>query len=227
MSLYFCGSMKIQELILFSPNIAKQRQFYKSVLGLELIVDTPETISFKLRQSILTFKYKSESNPAHFAFNIPSNAIYDALKWLRPKVETLDCEGKVIANFEGWNAKALYFYDADRNLVEFIAREAIDIESDVAFSSFYILSISEIGIPTTHIKAIYEQLNTMRPIPIFDGSFERFCAIGDHEGLFIVVHKHKKEWYPTMEPILDTEFILKGDYNFEFSKGEIREINVI
>lgn len=219
--------MKIQELILFSPNIAKQRQLYKSVLGLELIVDTPEQLSFKLRQSILTFKYKSASNPAHFAFNIPSNAIYDALRWLRSKVDVLDCEGKPIANFENWNAKALYFYDADGNIVEFIAREAIDIESDVAFSSFYILSVSEIGIPTTDIKAIYDQLNAMRPISVFDGEFERFCAIGDDYGLFILVNKLKKKWYPTMEPILDTEFIIKGDYNFEFSKGKIREISVI
>lgn len=227
MSLYFCGHMKIQELILFSPNIAKQRQFYTSVLGLELIVDTPETISFQLRQSILTFKYKAICNPAHFAFNIPSNAIYDALRWLRPKVELLDCEGYAIANFEKWKAKSLYFYDADHNIVEFISHEATAIESDVAFQSFYILSISEIGIPTTNIEAIYNQLNAMRSISVFDGSFERFCALGNHNGLFIVVDKHKKKWYPTMAPISDTEFIVKGDYNFEFSQGEIREISVI
>jgi hypothetical protein len=30
-----------------------------------------------------------------------------------------------------------------------------------------------------------------------------------------------------MAPISDTEFIVKGDYNFEFSQGEIREISVI
>lgn len=227
MSLYFCEHMKIQELILFSQNIYEQKRFYKSVLGLELVLDTPEKISFKLRKSILTFEYKSESNPAHFAFNIPSNAIYDALRWLRSKVDVLDCEGKAIADFQSWKAKSLYFYDADNNLVEFISHEAIDIESDVAFSSFYILSISEIGMPTTNIKAIYDQLNTIKPISVFDGGFERFCAIGNHHGLFIVVDKNKKKWYPTMEPILDAEFVIKGDYNFEFSKGEIREISVI
>lgn len=220
--------MKIQELVLYSPNIAKQRQFYKAVLGLELLVDTSEKISFKLRNSRLTFIYRSHSNPAHFAINIPSNAIYDASKWLRSRVEVLACEGDdTIAHFKNWNAKALYFYDADHNLVELIAREAIAIESDVAFSRFYMLSISEIGIATTAIESIYNQLNKMQSIPIFDGDFERFCALGDDNGLFIVVHKDKKAWYPTMEPVLDADFEVKGDYNFKFKSGQIEEIALI
>ncbi|NQX84531.1 MAG: VOC family protein [Flavobacteriaceae bacterium] len=219
--------MKIQELILYSQNIETQRQFYTLVLGLECIVDTPNTITFQLRQSILTFKYKSVAHPAHFAFNIPSNAIYDALRWIGKRVELLDCEGHVIADFKKWNAKSLYFYDADYNIVEFISHDANAIEIDGSFSSSDILSVSEIGLPTTNIKTIYKQLNAIRPISIFDGSFHRFCAIGNYNGLFIVVDKHKKKWYPSMELVKDTEFVIKGDYNFEFCNGEIKEISVI
>lgn len=217
--------MKIKEVILFTSNIQNQKQFYKSVLGFEQLVDAPEIISFKAGESILTFQYKADFKPSHFAFNIPSNAINDALIWLRDKTDVLDCDGENIADFSNWNAKALYFYDADKNIVEFIARERINIESDVAFLPHLIVSISEMAIATSNIEGIYKAINTMKPIQIFDGDFNRFCALGNDEGLFIVINKNIKKWYPTMEPAYTSEFIIKGDYNFAFTDGKIKELS--
>ena len=121
--------------------------------------------------------------------------------------------------------KAIYFYDTDHNIMEFIARERIDIESDVAFTPRTILSISEMAIATTAIEPVYKAINNIKPIPIFDGSFERFCAIGNDEGLFILINKTIKKWYPTNDEAFISDFIIKGDYNFSFENGKIKELS--
>jgi len=108
--------------------------------------------------------------------------------------------------------------------MEFIARERIDIESDTVFTPRLILNISEMAIATDNIETIYNRLNEIEPIAIFDGDFDRFCALGNDEGLFIIIDKNKKKWYPTMDEALTSSFIIKGDYNFSFIDGEIKEL---
>lgn len=217
--------MKIKEVILFTNNLNSQKQFYNSVLGFEQLEDSPKKIQFKAGGSVLTFQFKEDFKPSHFAFNIPSNAINDALIWLRKKTEVLDCEGQKIADFSNWKAKAIYFYDADKNIAEFIARERITVESDETFSPNSILSISEMAIATEDIETIYKTINQIKPIAIFDGDFDRFCALGNDEGLFIVVDKTKKKWYPTDDKVFTSDFIIKGDYNIAYTNGKIKEIS--
>lgn len=217
--------MKIKEVILFTNNIQNQKRFYKSVLGFEQLFDSPEKISFKAGESVLSFKFKENVRPYHLAFNIPSNAINDALIWLQKRIEVLDCEGEKIADFYNWNAKAIYFYDADKNIMEIIARERINIESDFAFTPNTIISISEMAIVTTNIERVYNSINQIKPIPIFDGDFSRFCALGNDEGLFILVNNTKKKWYPTNDEAFTSDFIIKGDYNFTFTNGQIKELS--
>jgi len=209
---------------LFTNNIQGQRHFYKNALGFELLLETSEKISFKTGASTLTFQHKENYKASHLAFNIPYNAINDALIWLRKRTEVLSFDGGFIADFKSWEAKAIYFYDADKNIMEFIARERIDIESDVAFTPRSILSISEMAIAANNIESIYNIINAMRPIAVFDGDFSRFCALGNDEGLFIVIDKNNKKWYPTMEEAFTSDFIIKGDYNFAFENGKIKEI---
>ena len=216
--------MKIKEIILFTNNIQKQRQFYKTVLEFEQVEDFSKKISFKVGKSVLTFQFKKNVRPTHLAFNIPYNAIYDALIWLRKRTEVLDCDGEKIADFPNWKAKAIYFYDADNNIMEFIARERIDIENDFAFSPRSILSISEMAIAITDIETVYKAINKIKPIPIFDGNFNRFLCLGNDEGLFVLIDKNKKKWYPTMDDAFTSEFIIKGDYNFAFINGKIKEL---
>lgn len=216
--------MKIDEITLFTSNIQAQRQFYKTVLGFEIIEDTVNRIAFKTGKSVFAFQYKAEIKPSHVAFNIPYNAIYDALKWLKGRTEILKFNDNSVSEFPNWKAKAIYFYDTDFNIIEYIAREDIEIESDVAFTAQSILSISEVGIGTNNIETTYKKLNALKAIPIFDGNFERFCALGNHEGLFILVNKELKKWYPTDDEIHTSDFIITGDYNFSFLNGEIKEI---
>ena len=217
--------MTIQEITLFTTNVQKQKRFYKNDLNFEQIIDTPKKIGFKIGKSTLIFQYKAQTMPAHVAFNIPSNAIHDALIWLKQRTDILPFNNKPIIDFVSWKAQSIYFYDTDRNILEFIARERINIESDTGFNSNTLLSISEIAMVTDHIESLFEAINNLKPIVVFDGDFDRFCALGNDEGLFILVDKNKKTYFPTMEKAFTSDFMIKGDYNFRFENGKIKEIS--
>ncbi|MCQ0113086.1 VOC family protein [Zhouia amylolytica] len=213
--------MKVKELILYTTNIEKQRSFYRDTLEFSLLAESPVKISFQAGSSVLSFVEASTSKPYHFAFNIPPFSENKALTWLKERVTLLPFEGEEIIDFSSWNARALYFYDADGNIVEFIARRNLNVDRIADFQSTCVLNISEVGIATTEIESIYFTLNKQKELPVFDGSFAKFCAAGDEEGLFILVNKDEKKWFPTGDDIAVTDLQVVGDYNFEYKNGII------
>jgi len=146
------------------------------------------------------------------------------LLWLKKRVKILLFNGKEMVNFQSWNAKALYFYDCDKNIVEFISRKNININSSMQFSSRSIINISEIGVSSTNIEKTYQSINSFKPIEVYSGNFERFCALGNDEGMFIIANPTVKKWFPNNDIIEQSDFILKGDYNFEFMNGKFIEL---
>ena len=213
--------MKIEEITLFTNQIEKQKLFYQEVVDFDLVFESEEKITFKTGKSLLSFEYKETVNSAHFAFNIPSNKIDEALLWLQKRVAILPDGENLISNFESWNAKAIYFYDADKNIVEFIARKDLNQNSVEQFTAKEIISISEIAMVTTNLSPLYEAISRIKPISIFDGNINRFCAIGNHDGLFILIDKTVKTWHPTGESVHTADFMIKGDYNFKYIAGEV------
>ncbi len=216
--------MKINELTIFTNNLEQQVNFYSDILEFSIENSTPESCAFNIGESTLICKYKRDVAPCHFAFNIPSNKEIEALKWLKERVGILPFDDNEIIDFTSWNAKAIYFYDADSNIIEFIARKNLNLNSDKEFSSKSVLNISEIGVVTTDIEGTFNKLKAMNQIEVFSGDFERFCALGDDKGLFILVNDKLKKWFPTGDEILQSDFKIKGDYNFEYTNGKIMEI---
>lgn len=216
--------MKIKELILYTQNLDAQIEFYSNVLEFELLHKSKTGCSFTLGNSILSFKIHENAAPYHFAFNIYSNMEREAFSWLKERVDILPFNGEEIVNFESWNAKALYFYDSDMNIVEFIARKNLKKNSNLPFSSHSILNISEIGIPSSTMRKTYNEINILRPIKLYSGDFDRFGALGNEEGMFILANPIRKKWFPNDDNIHQSDFIIKGDYNFEFRNGNIIEI---
>jgi len=213
--------MKIKEVILYSSNIEAQIKFYDKILELPVFDKSESHCSLKVGNSMLTFKFSKRPSHYHFAFNIPSNQIVEAHSWLKKRVDLLNYEGEEIVPFNSWNAKGIYFYDADNNIVELIARNNLRNESSLNFSSKSILNISEIGMATESISNTYNELNKRNEIAVYSGDFNRFCAVGNEEGLFILVNPNKKNWSPTNEKILISDFTIKGDFNFDYKNGKI------
>lgn len=217
--------MEIKKLILFTNNIAKQKKFYSEILELEEIKSHPDyEISFRVGNSILKFIQSNESTPYHFAINIYSNQEQEALLWLKERVSILTDGKTEIQNFKSWNAKAIYFYDEDKNIVEFIARKNLNQISRKAFNSKTFLEISEIGIPTKSIEKIYKKLNQEIGLSIYSGDFDEFCAIGDEKGLIICVDQIKKRWFPVHDKVFPSDFYIKilyrnKNFDIKFKDG--------
>jgi catechol-2,3-dioxygenase len=116
----------------------------------------------------------------------------------------------------------MYFYDPDKNIVEFIARKGLKVNGKLPFGPKEFVSISEIGLSLPDIKTGYNTLNQMKKLPVYDGDFDKFCAAGDEHGLFIIVNRNSKTWFPTEDKSETADFIMSGDYNIEFTAGVIK-----
>jgi catechol-2,3-dioxygenase len=199
--------MKIKKLTLATTNLRAQIEFYHHLLGFSLIKESPEAAEFQTGNSILRLEASSEATPYHFAFNIPSFQEHQALEWLKTKVPILKEQAEEIMVFESWNARAIYFYDRDNNILEFIARRNLNIEVDEPFSAASVIEISEMGLPVDDIIPIHDHFINKLNIEVYSGSTERFCAIGDEHGLFIVLNKNvKTSWFPTENSPIASDF---------------------
>lgn len=202
--------MTIKRLQLHCKPLQKQLQFYRDTLGLPIIRQEDNSFEVQIGSSLLRFVKGNEESYYHFAINIASFQAAAALHWLQSRVEILPYQGKKMVDFSNWNALAMYFYDPAKNIVEFIARRNLELQHKGNFSPQALFHISEIGLPTTNVKKCTEQLKDELGMHRYDGDLQYFGAIGDEEGLFIVVDQHEKTWIPPKDKALPFPFQLRA-----------------
>lgn len=197
--------MKIKSLVLETNDRKGLAAFYEKVLELP-VAKTATELLITMGSTTIHFTQSIKQDPFyHFAITIPANKIEDAKEWLSKRVELLWIEEykSVVADFINWNAKSVYFLDAAGNIVELIARLDLHNETAEGFSSKQLLSVSEIGLvfPKTEIENKTLHLLQQFSLSYFDKQppFPHFKAVGDDEGLFIVVTENRN-WYPTSKP---------------------------
>lgn len=188
--------MKIEKIVLLTDKLEEQRDFYRDVLELP-VEESTNKITVKTGKSEVVFEKSTTPAYYHFAFNIPSNQIHQALEWIEERTEILTNRGKKIVNFKSWEAEAVYFHDSAGNVVELIARKPAKIPNDKYFNSKSIKYISEIGVAVRNVKYHFDHLNMRHNVPFYSGNTHDFCAAGDAEGLFILVLADSKTWIPT------------------------------
>lgn len=195
--------MKLEHIQIQTNDIQSTIRFYENILELPIIEKNENSVVIQAGNSILKFIENSEFDSIyHLALNIPENKLDEAIEWCKSKVDLIFIEDKkVITNFENWNANAIYFYDNNGNLLEFIARHDLDNSQTEAFSSKAILNISEIGIVNENPLELGKQLVAKHGLQFFSKNVntELFSAIGNDEGLLIIVQPNRN-WYPTQTP---------------------------
>ena len=163
-----------------------------------------KSITISAGKSVLIFEETdADINPFyHFAFNIPSNKFEEAFEWMKQKVELLwldDYKG-YIADFVNWHAKSFYFMDPAGNILELISRFDLNDSVEENFSSTHIRNISEIGLVLSaeNFQKDVDELLKQYPLPYFDKQppLPQFKAIGNDEGLFIIVPENRI-WFST------------------------------
>ena len=192
--------MKIEKLTIFSSQIEKQYQFYCDQLKFPCIEKDEISFSVKAGNSILQIKKRIEDVKSgyHLAFNIEPYLYLEAAAYLqRQHIQLLESENKILIDFPHWNARSIYFRDAEQNILEYIARYNLPHHQyDRLFNSKDVLSISEIGVPVKDPKEFISAIQSNTAIEIWKSYGLSFNAVGDEKGLLIVVpEKHK--WFPT------------------------------
>ena len=192
--------MNILEIEILTSNLEETEYFYTKVLELRAIDKTRDMVSLRAGKSIFSFIHSDKLNPRyHFAFNIPNNKLEEALIWISKRAELIkNEEGAFITNFDSWNAKSLYFYDNNGNVLEFITRFDLNEISDKPFTSESISSISEIGIVTDKPLVFAEKMINEHQLKYFAKGPKRedFAVLGDDNGL-IIISSPNRDWYPT------------------------------
>jgi len=188
--------MLFTQLQLGTAHMQDLSDFYGRNLGFGCDF-SEDRFSVKAGKTNLVFTPCQEDCYYHFAFNIASNKIQSCLKWLTLRSEVVPYQGRSVVHFDNWNAEAVYTLDPGGNIVEFIARQDMPASDTVGFDPKQdVFSVSEIGCPVENISGFRDAI-AQANIPIYSGSLRYFCALGDPQGLFIVVDGDKKTWMPT------------------------------
>lgn len=201
--------MILEHLTIYTNQLSQQRQFYGETLGLPVHSESAADVTFLIGRSLLSLKTDPKAQPGHFAINIPSHAEEEALRWLKSRVAILKDHGREIQDFVSWNARSVYFYDPEHNIVELIARKNLEYPQEGPFGAASFLEISEIGMATEDIEALYTPLHARVGLDIYDGDCKRFCAIGDEQGLIICINSKEKTWYPSGDTAQPARFQLQ------------------
>ena len=198
--------MKIEKLTIYTSNIEGQLKFYRDELGFEIEKYTEDSFEIITGYSRLRLEYRGNSTPYHIAFHIPDRQEEVAMEWLDNIVPVIGFNDDKIVDFPNWQAKSIYFYDKDKNIMEFISRRDFSKAETAIFNVDNIVGIAEIGLVTQNIKEKFEKLNLECGLDQFDGDFDRFCAIGDPSGLLITINNEKKDWFPTNDKAYSSDF---------------------
>ncbi len=219
--------MKIRKLTIYSDSVQDQLRHYRDNLNFSIRNDDEKSFEIVLGYSILKIEQRENATPYHIAFHIPDRQEHGALHWLERKTAILKNNDQKIIDFSNWDAKSVYFYDKDQNILEFISRREFSKPQSASFDTSSIIGIAEIGLATKDIKEKYDKMSSVAGLSHFDGDFERFCAVGNPSGLIITINKKEKDWFPTGDKAYSSDFEMEFEhssksFNLSFKDDELQ-----
>lgn len=151
----------------------------------------------------------------HLAITIPAGTFDLAAEWIAGIATVLvDADGRDA--FEGppnWNSRSVYFEGPDQQLLELIERRDLAASTSAApafapasaapASAVPLLSVSEVGIAVPDVLGAVETLRRAGLEPYADPASEGFAAVGDVDGLVILVSPERR-WFPTADRLPST-----------------------
>ncbi|SKU39469.1 Glyoxalase-like domain [Mycobacteroides abscessus subsp. abscessus] len=164
-------------------------RFYSETLGLPVQL-APDRATVSIGDSTLTMVPGPAYHGAHhIAFTIPARSLASAKQWLSRRV-TLQADGEWHDEFDcppHWRARSIYFAGPDDAVLELIERNVLDNRIERAFGVGDIRYISEVGFGVPDVLQTQLQLRDTLGLLPFGEPNPRFCPVGDHDGLFILV----------------------------------------
>ena len=189
--------MRIRELRIKTASLSNQREYYAHILRLPVIAEKTRWLAIQAGDTQLVFEQADGwQGKYHFAFDVPENQFEAAREWIMRRTPLIKLDGNDSFDFQNWNAHSLYFYDAAGNILELIARHNQPNASSSPFTERSLLHVSEIGLAADDVLATVNSICDNLGVGVYDGEgSDTFTAVGDEDGLFIVV-KRGRVWYP-------------------------------
>jgi catechol 2,3-dioxygenase-like lactoylglutathione lyase family enzyme len=190
--------MQIESISLTTSRLAAQRRFYTEQIGLPLIEDHPQRFAVQIGRSMLHYAEVTHAPPiAHMAFTIPSAQYQEAIEWLGARAPALAApDGRTQFHFQNWGADAIYFLDADGNILELIARHELPDPPVRPFGVGSLLCISEIGVVLDDVISFAQEAQRLLGVDVYRGNLDpEFTAVGSASGLFIMTRRGRP-WMP-------------------------------
>lgn len=229
--------MRITEAMLYTNRLDEMKRFYVEKLGLSVVDENSTRFQIELGEDTLIFQeaITEQERQYHFAINIPANRFKEAKEWIMSRVPLLTEEGENEIYFEGINASSLYFYDADENVIELIARHSINPESNMeSFSSNEFLGIGEMSLTVEDPSLVAKALETIgvrrRDGNSIDPSHLNFMGPPNHDTYMLLVPRGRvwlfspKLSIPSpIQMVLDQQYIVEMDEKLEFHIHSIKK----
>ncbi len=187
--------MRIEELTLDAADLAPLYEFYGGDLGLPVVRRSADLLALQVGATRLQFRRGPVRPCYHFAFNVhPARfeRTRAALAAITPLLN--DGHGEEVFDFRAWDARASYSFDPAGNVLEIIGRRELSAMSVPDGPGW--LCVGEIGLVTDDVPALAIRIGRETGTPVYrESAGETFAALGDAEGLLILVERGRP-WYP-------------------------------
>lgn len=222
------------ELLSAAP-LAEMKAFYHQALGLNIMEEKPDRLTIAAGQTRLAFRKRpadTEKPFYHFAFNIPENKVLAAHKWQKKRTPLLPIPPALrdpkfpddVVNYSHWNAHSIFFFDPAGNVVEYIARHDLPNASRGDFGSEDILYASEIAFVVDDVAANATKLKEVAGLEQYKGANDQFAAIGDENGLLLVMKRGRLISFEAPEKkavrVFPTKATVRGERSTKFLMPE-------
>ncbi|WP_214775287.1 glyoxalase [Exiguobacterium sp. s37] len=229
--------MRITEAMLYTNRLDEMKRFYVEKLGLSVVDENSTRFQIELGEDTLIFQeaITEQERQYHFAINIPANRFKEAKEWIMSRVPLLTEEGEDEIYFEGIDASSLYFYDADENVIELIARHSINPENNIeSFSSNEFLGIGEMSLTVEDPSLVATALETLgvrrRDGNSIDPRHLNFMGPPNHDTYMLLLPRGRvwlfspKLSIPSpIQMVLDQQYIVEMDEKLEFHIHSIKK----
>ena len=229
--------MRITEATLYTNRLDEMKRFYVEKLGLSVGEEDSTRFQIELGEDTLIFQeaITEQERQYHFAINIPANRFKEAKEWIMSRVPLLTEDGEDEIYFEGIDASSLYFYDADENVIELIARHSINPESNIeSFSSNEFLGIGEMSLTVEDPSLVATALEKIgvrrRDGNSIDPRHLNFMGPPNHDTYMLLVPRGRvwlfspKLSIPSpIQMVLDQQYIVEMDEKHEFHIHSIKK----
>ncbi len=192
--------MKILELTLPSTDLDRQERLYKDTFGFSCTRESETKLRIECGANVLNFVAAKRQFYFHYCFLIPPGCLNSVVDFLDERgLEPLLYEGERLVDFG--NGKAVYFWDGDGNLAEFIQRPSLGHPEQTDFAIRDVIRLNEIGMPAENPRQFAEQLIRQFQIDLVEGGIYRddFVWCGDFEGVFLIPQVGRN-WMPANRP---------------------------